>query len=92
MTPVNFVLVPDGAVRAHRPGTRLVELAALSRGVVAFEADDYDAAGQYGWSVVVHGSRDPGDGPPALVRLAELPLAPWASAAATRSSASRWSW
>jgi nitroimidazol reductase NimA-like FMN-containing flavoprotein (pyridoxamine 5'-phosphate oxidase superfamily) len=53
--PVNFCLDDDGAVLLRTSAAS--ELArAVDGAVVAFEADDVDAAAQSGWSVVVIGS------------------------------------
>ncbi|OKJ91045.1 pyridoxamine 5'-phosphate oxidase [Streptomyces sp. CB02400] len=52
--PVNFRLAADGAVLLRTAaGSELVR--AVDGAVVAFEADDVDAARQSGWSVVVTG-------------------------------------
>jgi len=53
--PVNFVLDGDGAV-VVRTSAMSELLRAIDGVVVAFEADEVDAATQSGWSVVVTGS------------------------------------
>lgn len=75
--PLTFQLLADGVyVRTSRDGSILRP--ADSSAVVAFEADDYDLEGRYGWSVVVLGRASRVTDPLALARLAELPLVPWA--------------
>ncbi|MFJ9737021.1 pyridoxamine 5'-phosphate oxidase family protein [Streptomyces sp. NPDC101166] len=52
--PVNFSLDPDGSVvLCTSPASDLVR--AIDGVVVAFEADEFDAATRAGWSVVVTG-------------------------------------
>lgn len=76
--PVNFVLQPEGIyLRTSDDGSVL--RSADASDVVAFEVDDFDAAGRYGWSVVVLGRAQRVTDPLALGRLAELPLVPWAA-------------
>ncbi|GAA4147357.1 pyridoxamine 5'-phosphate oxidase family protein [Actinomadura keratinilytica] len=74
--PVNFALVDDEVVIRTSNGSKLA--AAVRGAVVAFEADDFDAATRTGWSVVVVGHArlvtDPGE----LEELRRLPLTPWA--------------
>jgi uncharacterized protein len=73
---VNFALDGGDIVIRTDPGGKLA--AATSQAVVAFEADDVDAARQRGWSVTVIGrSREVTD-PDDIVRLREIGLQPWA--------------
>ncbi|MQA93960.1 MAG: pyridoxamine 5'-phosphate oxidase family protein [Streptosporangiales bacterium] len=74
--PVNFVL--DGADVVFRavPGSRL---AAATRGnIVAFEADDFDAASRSGWSVTIVGRARHVHDPEELAVVRRLPLDSWA--------------
>ncbi len=76
--PVNFLLLPDAVyLRTERGGS--VHHAAQQGAVVAFEADDYDSAGRYGWSVVVLGRAEHVTERGRLAQLARLPLSPWAT-------------
>lgn len=53
--PVTFLLDPDGAVLLRTSAaSELVR--AIDGAVVAFEADEVDAAARSGWSVVITGS------------------------------------
>jgi len=51
--PVNFVVVEDWIVFRTVPGTKLD--AAVTRSVVAFQADGYALDGSWGWSVLAQG-------------------------------------
>ncbi len=51
--PVNFVVVDESVVIRTSPGAKLVGL--LRDHIVAFEADEIDAAAMTGWSVTVVG-------------------------------------
>ncbi|MGA8016838.1 MAG: pyridoxamine 5'-phosphate oxidase family protein [Candidatus Dormiibacterota bacterium] len=73
--PVNFVLTGDRVVFRTVPGTKLD--AALARAVVAFEADEYDAAGAWGWSVLVRGVAGEIVAPDELAEARALPLRAW---------------
>ncbi|MFC8244628.1 pyridoxamine 5'-phosphate oxidase family protein [Streptomyces chartreusis] len=67
--PVNFCLEADGAVLLRTAAAS--ELAcAIDGAVVAFEADEVDAATHSGWSVVVTGSATVVTDPAARERLA----------------------
>lgn len=74
--PVNFLLDGRDVVIRTALGSKLA--AAVADTVVAFEADQFDAAMRSGWSVTAIGRaravRDYGE----IERLASLPLAPWA--------------
>lgn len=63
VAPVGFVVDGEDVVIPVPPGSRL--LAAIRGAIVAFQADDLDAAGRSGWSVTVVGRarvvRDPGE-------------------------------
>jgi nitroimidazol reductase NimA-like FMN-containing flavoprotein (pyridoxamine 5'-phosphate oxidase superfamily) len=73
--PVNFVLDDDDVILRTSVGSKL---AVATRGaVVAFEADDFDTAGQTGWSVTILGQAEVIDDPAEAARLSELPLQPW---------------
>jgi len=51
--PVNFHLLNDRIIVRTVPGTKLD--AAVAQAVVAFEVDNYDLEGSWGWSVLVQG-------------------------------------
>jgi nitroimidazol reductase NimA-like FMN-containing flavoprotein (pyridoxamine 5'-phosphate oxidase superfamily) len=73
--PVNFCLVGRDVVFRTAAGTKLG--AALRGAVVAFEIDDFDAAGHRGWSVLIVGKAteiSAGE----LAGLEPLPVRPWA--------------
>jgi nitroimidazol reductase NimA-like FMN-containing flavoprotein (pyridoxamine 5'-phosphate oxidase superfamily) len=74
--PVNFCLLGDRIVVRTVPGSKLD--AATTQNVVAFEVDDYDPEGTWGWSVLVRGPGseivDPGE----LAEARALPLRAWA--------------
>ncbi|GLW64894.1 pyridoxamine 5'-phosphate oxidase [Actinomadura rubrobrunea] len=74
--PVNFVLDGDDSVVIRTmPGSKL---AAATRGaIVAFEADQFDAATRTGWSVTLIGPARAVTAPAERARLARLPLSPW---------------
>lgn len=75
VAPVGFVVDGEDVVIPVPPGSRL--LAATRGAIVAFQADDLDAAGRSGWSVTVVGRarvvRDPGES-------AREALRPWTGA------------
>jgi nitroimidazol reductase NimA-like FMN-containing flavoprotein (pyridoxamine 5'-phosphate oxidase superfamily) len=50
--PVNYVYAEPSVVIRTGPGTKL---ASTPQTIVAFEIDDADAAGAWGWSVVIQG-------------------------------------
>lgn len=74
---VNFVM-DDGAVVFRTAGGQKFG-AALRGDVVGFEADDYDAKTQRGWTVTMVGRARTVTDPEELTRLAQLPLWPWAT-------------
>jgi uncharacterized protein len=74
--PVNFVLHGDAVIIRVGAGSTLA--AATRDAVVAFEADQFDAEYQRGWSVVVTGHAHEVTDPDTYRELAELPLRPWA--------------
>lgn len=78
--PVNFTLLPD-AVYLRTSQDSGVWKAAETNAVVAFEADDVDTQGQYGWSVVVVGRAGLVTDPGTLRRLREVLPTPWATGA-----------
>ncbi|HEY8480926.1 MAG TPA: pyridoxamine 5'-phosphate oxidase family protein [Spirillospora sp.] len=74
--PVNFVF--DGTHIVIRT-SRTSRLAAAATGtVVAFEIDEFDAAAETGWSVVVVGPARGVTAPAEVRRLRRLPLRTWA--------------
>lgn len=74
--PVNYVMDGDTIVFRTVPGTKLD--AALTNSVVAFEADDFDALHETGWSVLVRGIAREVTDEHALARARRLPLRSWA--------------
>lgn len=78
--PVNYVLEGESVVIRTAPGAKL-DHAPLS--AVAFEVDDADPAGAWGWSVVVQGPCfDVSSSVDELSqRVRSLPLHPWVSGA-----------
>ncbi len=76
--PVNFCLVGHDVIFRTAAGTKLS--AALDRTVVAFEVDDFDAAGHAGWSVLMIGQATE-VGAEELAPLEPLPVRPWARGA-----------
>jgi nitroimidazol reductase NimA-like FMN-containing flavoprotein (pyridoxamine 5'-phosphate oxidase superfamily) len=74
--PVNF-LINDGMI-VLRTGAGSKLSAALRNAVVAFQADEFDAAARIGWSVTVIGqARLVRDGAE-LTKLSKLEFTPWA--------------
>lgn len=73
---MSFRLFRERIVVRTVPGTKLD--AAVAQAVVAFEVDDYDPAGAWGWSVLVRGAgmeiTDRGE----LADMQTLPLRAWA--------------
>ncbi|MDH6522173.1 pyridoxamine 5'-phosphate oxidase family protein [Streptomyces sp. SAI-090] len=77
--PVNFSLDGDGAILLRTSAaSELVR--AVDGAVVAFEADDVDAARHSGWSVVVTGSATVVTDPAEYQRLARTGPLSWAPA------------
>ena len=76
--PCNFVLLPDAVYLRTSRGSGAWR-AAEGTAVVAFEADDVDAQGRYGWSVVVIGRAGLVTDAVTLQRLGEVLSVPWAT-------------
>lgn len=74
--PVNFALSGGDVVIRTVEGTKLD--AAISGSVVAFEADDFDPDGTWGWSVLVRGRGYELTEPTELAEAGRLPLRAWA--------------
>jgi uncharacterized protein len=74
--PMNFALVDGLIVLRAAAGSAVIRKAA--DGVVAFEADELDAAAGSGWSVVVTGRAELVTDPEAIARYRAVPLVPWA--------------
>ncbi|GAA4756698.1 pyridoxamine 5'-phosphate oxidase family protein [Actinomycetospora chibensis] len=74
--PVNFSLDGDDVIMRTSGGGKLA--AAVSRGTVAFEADELDPDTCTGWSVVVVGHAEIVNDIDELVALAEPADRPWA--------------
>lgn len=75
--PVNFRLSNGRIIVRTLPGTKLD--AAVAQAVVAFEVDDYDPEGSWGWSVLVRGAGAEITEPDELEAVKALPLRAWAS-------------
>lgn len=73
---VNFVLDSEMVVFRTGPGGKLA--VAVHHSVVAFEADEVDAATHTGWTVTVIGVSQEVTDPAELRRLRSLPLRSWA--------------
>ncbi|MFJ9669094.1 pyridoxamine 5'-phosphate oxidase family protein [Streptomyces sp. NPDC101219] len=74
--PINFSLDTDASVLLRTsPDSDLVR--AIDGVVVAFEADEFDAATRSGWSVVVTGRATVVTGPDEHARLSETGPASW---------------
>lgn len=76
--PVNH-LVDDGDIIVRTHGGSALLARALQSEVVAYEADEIDAATRTGWSVVVTGTATRVTDPGALIRYERL-LMPWVDA------------
>ncbi|MEW9531624.1 pyridoxamine 5'-phosphate oxidase family protein [Microbispora sp. NPDC049125] len=74
--PVNFCLSRGDVVIRTGIGSKLA--AAARDAVVAFEADEFDASLQTGWSVTAVGHARAVSEPAEIARLSCLPLVPWA--------------
>ncbi|MBG0816536.1 pyridoxamine 5'-phosphate oxidase family protein [Planomonospora sp. ID82291] len=74
--PVNFCLDGEEIVIRTTVGSKLA--AATRQTVVAFEVDEFDPVMRTGWSVTVVGHARAVEDPAEVVRLAALPLTPWA--------------
>ncbi|MBX9365419.1 pyridoxamine 5'-phosphate oxidase family protein [Streptomyces massasporeus] len=75
--PVNFGVEGDGVVLLRTSGTSEL-VRAIDGAVVAFEADDIDAARHAGWSVVVTGTATVVTDPAEVERLARTGPVSWA--------------
>lgn len=73
--PVNFAVVDGDIVFRTAPYTSLGR--AVVGSTVAFEVDDYDGAGETGWSIVVKGIATAEDDPDEVIRLRRLGPQPW---------------
>jgi nitroimidazol reductase NimA-like FMN-containing flavoprotein (pyridoxamine 5'-phosphate oxidase superfamily) len=73
--PVRFAMLDDRVVVRTVPGTKLD--AAVAQSVVAFEVDEHDADGTWGWSVLVRGRGREITEPQELARAEALPLRVW---------------
>ena len=73
--PVAFCLDGTEIVIRTTAGSKLATAAIDA--VVAFEADDFDAAMRTGWSVTVVGHARAVHAPREVARLSRLPLIPW---------------
>lgn len=73
--PVSFVLFEDGVLFRTAAGSTLS--GAARNAVVAFEADEFDAARHTGWSVLVVGNAVEVRDPATLRLINALPLRPW---------------
>jgi nitroimidazol reductase NimA-like FMN-containing flavoprotein (pyridoxamine 5'-phosphate oxidase superfamily) len=74
--PVNFRLLNERIVVRTVPGTKLD--AAAAQTVIAFEVDDYDPTGRWGWSVLVRGAGAEITDPDELAAVRTLGLRAWA--------------
>jgi len=72
---VNFALDGGDIVIRTDPGGKLA--AAMQDAVVAFEADDFDTARRYGWSVTVVGQSREVTDPVDIAWLRTIGLRPW---------------
>ncbi|WP_271223118.1 pyridoxamine 5'-phosphate oxidase family protein [Streptosporangium carneum] len=73
--PVAFCLDGEDIVIRTMSGSKLAT--AASGGVVAFEADEFDAGTRTGWSVTVVGHARAVYAPEEIARMERLPLIPW---------------
>lgn len=74
--PVNFIVDGGDVIIRTTAGSKLA--AAACQTVVAFEADEFDAARRTGWSVVIVGRARAVTRDDELARLRSLPLRAWA--------------
>ncbi len=77
--PVNFVV--DGETIVFRTGSGSKLAAATRESIVAFQADEFDADAQSGWSVMGVGRAYQVTDDIEIARLCELPIRPWTPAA-----------
>jgi uncharacterized protein len=73
---MNFAMV-DGLI-VMRTAADTTVARKVDDAIVAFEADDLDAATSSGWSVVVTGDAARVTDPDSIARYQEVPLVPWA--------------
>jgi uncharacterized protein len=73
---MNFAVVGERIVLRTAAGTTVARK--VHDLIVAFEADDLDAATSSGWSVVVTGRAARVTDPELIVRYRKVPLGPWA--------------
>lgn len=76
IVPVNFVVVDDRVIVRSGPGAKFA--AAVEQPVVAFQADDYDADGGQGWSVLIRGKASVIMEPDELLEARKRKLEAWA--------------
>ena len=76
--PVNHGVYESTIVFRTRDGSKLA--AAERAASVAFEADGYDAASRYGWSVLVKGVAEAVYDDELIARFETLGIEPWADA------------
>ncbi len=74
--PVNFAMHEGAIVLRSVPGSKLD--AATAGAVVAFEVDDHDSEGEWGWSVLVQGIAHEVTDPTEVAVLRTLRITPWA--------------
>jgi nitroimidazol reductase NimA-like FMN-containing flavoprotein (pyridoxamine 5'-phosphate oxidase superfamily) len=73
--PVAYALAGERVVFRTAPGAKLD--AAVHRSVVAFETDQYDPAGAWGWSVLVQGVASEISGPAELAEAQTMLAGDW---------------
>lgn len=74
--PVNFAMDGEDVIICTVSGSKLS--AATANSVVAFESDDFDAAGRCGWSVMLIGQARRVTDPDEVATLKSLALHTWA--------------
>jgi uncharacterized protein len=74
--PVNYVVFGDDIIVRTVPGSKLD--AATAQAVVAFEVDDFDKDGSWGWSVLVQGVAHEVTDRTEQAALRSLRIRPWA--------------
>lgn len=73
--PINYAVDRGTVVFRTAPGTKLAAIA--GHGLVAFEADAYDAGANEAWSVVIKGRTEECTTIPELLDAMTLPVFPW---------------
>lgn len=76
IVPVNYAMDDDRIVIRSVPGSKLD--AATAESVVAFEVDDHDPDGAWGWSVLVQGIAEEVTDPDEIAALRANGLRAWA--------------